>query len=101
MRRVELDAGEPAVSAAGLTKSFRSTTVIDDVSFRVERGTIVGFIGPSGCGKTTLVRLMTGIATPTSGEAPPVPPALDEPGASEREAEGEEEPGKGHDDGAP
>lgn len=57
-----------AVTATHVGKSFGGTAVLTDVSFAVPHGSIVGFIGPSGCGKTTLVRLMTGIHAPTSGD---------------------------------
>jgi len=49
-------------------KTYGSQTAVDGVSLSVPPGTIVGLIGPSGCGKTTLVKLMTGIARPTSGQ---------------------------------
>jgi ABC-2 type transport system ATP-binding protein len=52
-----------------LGKSFGETLVVDDVSLRVEAGTIVGLIGPSGSGKTTMVRLLTGLYEPTAGAA--------------------------------
>jgi ABC-2 type transport system ATP-binding protein len=52
-----------------LTKKFGDSVAVDAVTMYVPRGTIFGFIGPSGCGKTTTVRLLTGIYTPTSGEA--------------------------------
>jgi ABC-2 type transport system ATP-binding protein len=60
--------GGYAVAAAHVGKSFGGSEVLTDIDFGVPRGTIMGFIGPSGCGKTTLVRLMTGVHAPTSGE---------------------------------
>lgn len=57
----------PAVAATSVGKSYSGTAVLTDLSFSVPVGTITGFIGPSGCGKTTLVRLMTGISTPSTG----------------------------------
>ena len=50
-----------------LTKRFGSLTAVDGVSFRVERGEILGFLGPNGAGKSTTMRMVTGYLTPTSG----------------------------------
>jgi ABC-2 type transport system ATP-binding protein len=58
-----------AVEATGLTRSFDGVLALDNVSFRVERGTLVGVIGPSGAGKTTAIRILTGALAPTSGSA--------------------------------
>ncbi len=52
-----------------LTKIYGSTKVIDDVSFSVERGSILGFLGPNGAGKTTTMRILTGYIPATSGSA--------------------------------
>jgi ABC-2 type transport system ATP-binding protein len=52
-----------------LTKKFADETVVQDVSFDVPRSSIFGFIGPSGSGKTTTIRLLTGVYTPTDGQA--------------------------------
>jgi ABC-2 type transport system ATP-binding protein len=57
-----------AIRASGLTKTFGHSTAVQNVSFEVPRGTILGFIGPSGSGKTTTVRLLAGIYKPTEGE---------------------------------
>lgn len=57
------------ISAKHLTKKFGDETAVQDVSFDVPRGSIFGFIGPSGSGKTTTVRLLTGVYTPTDGQA--------------------------------
>ncbi|MEO6122811.1 MAG: ABC transporter ATP-binding protein [Ilumatobacteraceae bacterium] len=65
----QLDHGvEPVISARQLTKVFDDQEAISDLDLSVDAGVIVGVIGPSGCGKTTLVRMLTGIARPTSGE---------------------------------
>lgn len=58
-----------AIRADGLTKNFNGDTGIFDVDLDVESGTILGLIGPSGSGKTTTVRLLAGLATPSSGTA--------------------------------
>ncbi|MEO6324371.1 MAG: ABC transporter ATP-binding protein [Thermoanaerobaculia bacterium] len=51
----------------GLGKSFYGTVAVDDVSFRVESGEILGFLGPNGAGKTTTMRMITGFLNPTKG----------------------------------
>jgi ABC-2 type transport system ATP-binding protein len=52
-----------------LTKQYGPFTAVDDVSFRVERGEILGFLGPNGAGKTTTMRILTGYMPPTEGTA--------------------------------
>lgn len=55
------------LSADGLTKSFGSVTVIDDVSLTLEAGTVTALVGPNGSGKTTLLRVLAGLLDPTAG----------------------------------
>ncbi|HPV69811.1 MAG TPA: ATP-binding cassette domain-containing protein, partial [Bacilli bacterium] len=55
------------VQTIGLTKKYGSTVALNDVSITVHRGEIYGFVGRNGAGKTTLIRVLTGIANPTSG----------------------------------
>jgi ABC-2 type transport system ATP-binding protein len=62
-------AGAPAIRAAGLTKEFGELRAVDDVSFDLAPSRIYGLLGPNGSGKTTLIRLLTGLARPTSGHA--------------------------------
>ncbi|MFC1601129.1 ABC transporter ATP-binding protein, partial [Candidatus Sumerlaeota bacterium] len=52
-----------------LTKTYGPLRAVDDISFRVERGDIVGLLGPNGAGKTTAMRVLTGYFPPTSGSA--------------------------------
>ena len=52
-----------------LTKRYGPITAVDDVSFRVERGEILGFLGPNGAGKTTTMRILTGYMPATHGKA--------------------------------
>jgi ABC-2 type transport system ATP-binding protein len=59
----------PAIRAAGLVKTFGTIRAVDDVSFELAPGRIYGLLGPNGSGKTTLIRLLTGLARPTSGHA--------------------------------
>jgi ABC-2 type transport system ATP-binding protein len=56
-----------AIDAQGLTKSFEGRVVVRDLSMRVKRGTIFGFLGPNGSGKTTTIRMLCGLLTPDSG----------------------------------
>ncbi len=57
----------PVIEVAGLTKRFRKTAAVDDISFAVEPGQIFGFLGPNGSGKTTTIGMLLGIITPTGG----------------------------------
>ena len=52
-----------------LSKRYGRVTAVDDVSFRVERGEILGFLGPNGAGKTTTMRILTGYMPATEGKA--------------------------------
>jgi ABC-2 type transport system ATP-binding protein len=52
-----------------VTKRYGPFTAVDDVSFRVEKGEILGFLGPNGAGKTTTMRMITGYMPPTEGSA--------------------------------
>jgi ABC-2 type transport system ATP-binding protein len=52
-----------------LTKRYGNVTAVDDVSFRVEKGEILGFLGPNGAGKTTTMRVLTGYIPATAGRA--------------------------------
>ncbi len=57
------------VKAESLTKRFGEVMAVTDLSFVLEAGTITGFLGPNGAGKTTTLRMVLGLATPTSGRA--------------------------------
>ncbi|HEX6987376.1 MAG TPA: ABC transporter ATP-binding protein, partial [Planctomycetaceae bacterium] len=57
------------VEVAGLTKKYGDFTALDSLSLTVERGTILGLIGPNGAGKTTAIKILVGLAKPTSGSA--------------------------------
>ena len=52
-----------------LTKRYGALTAVDDVSFQVSPGEVLGFLGPNGAGKTTTMRMIAGFITPTSGSA--------------------------------
>jgi ABC-2 type transport system ATP-binding protein len=57
------------VEAESLTKRFGEVSAVTDLSFALEAGTITGFLGPNGSGKTTTLRMILGLAAPTSGRA--------------------------------
>ena len=52
-----------------LTKRFGAFTAVDDVSFTVNRGEVVGFLGPNGAGKSTTMKMLAGFVTPSAGTA--------------------------------
>src|SRR5690242_6557907 len=60
---------EPAISAEHLVRRFGNFTAVNDVSFRVEKGEIFGFLGPNGSGKTTVIKMLTGLLPLSGGEA--------------------------------
>ncbi len=57
------------IEARSLCKRYGAITAVEDLSFTVEAGQILGFLGPNGAGKSTTMRMLTGFLTPTSGEA--------------------------------
>jgi ABC-2 type transport system ATP-binding protein len=61
--------GNAVVAVTGLTKRYGGLSAVDDVSFSLRPGTVTGFLGPNGAGKTTTLRLLLGLAEPSSGTA--------------------------------
>src|SRR5699024_9289256 len=59
--------GDQVIDVANLTKSYGDRVLIDDLSFSIPKGAIVGIIGPNGAGKSTLFRMLTGAEQPDSG----------------------------------
>ncbi len=57
------------IEAVGLSRRYGELLAVDDVSFSVEEGEVVGFLGPNGAGKTTTMRMLTGYLPPTDGTA--------------------------------
>jgi ABC-2 type transport system ATP-binding protein len=57
------------IETKGLTKIYRDLVAVDEVSFRLEKGDIVGFLGPNGAGKTTTMKMLTGFLPATRGAA--------------------------------
>lgn len=67
-RDIAVGVGEKLVAVKNLTMKFGGLTALDDVSFDIHRGEILGLIGPNGAGKTTCFNAMTGVYKPTSGD---------------------------------
>jgi ABC-2 type transport system ATP-binding protein len=63
------DRGASAIRTNGLTRTFGKFTAVDHVTFDVRPGEVFGFLGANGAGKTTAIRMLTGLLTPSSGEA--------------------------------
>jgi ABC-2 type transport system ATP-binding protein len=57
------------IEVSGLTKRFGPVLAVDQLSFTVERGSVVGFLGPNGAGKTTTLRMLLGLVRPDAGTA--------------------------------
>lgn len=56
------------IELKNVTKKFGNKTAVDEISFKIEKGDIVGFLGPNAAGKTTTMRIITGFFPPTSGQ---------------------------------
>jgi len=62
------DTADHAIVAQGLSKHYADFKAVDNLSFSVNTGQIVGLLGPNGAGKTTILRMLAGILQPTSGQ---------------------------------
>ena len=69
MATTQQNPAEAAISAEHLVRRFGAVTAVNDVSFRVEKGEIFGFLGPNGSGKTTVIKMLTGLLPLSSGSA--------------------------------
>ncbi|MBI4999439.1 ABC transporter ATP-binding protein, partial [Candidatus Gottesmanbacteria bacterium] len=58
---------EPIVEVKNLTKKFNGFTAVDNLSFEIKEGEILGLLGPNGAGKTTTIQMLLGLTTPTGG----------------------------------
>ncbi|MDQ1609652.1 MAG: branched-chain amino acid transport system ATP-binding protein [Microbacteriaceae bacterium] len=67
-RDIAVEVGDNIVEVKNLTVKFGGLVALDDVSFTIKRGEILGLIGPNGAGKTTAFNAMTGVYKPTSGD---------------------------------
>jgi ribosome-dependent ATPase len=66
---LEVDANDIAIEAQNLTMRFGDFVAVDQVSFRIRRGEIFGFLGSNGCGKTTTMKMLTGLLQASEGRA--------------------------------
>ena len=64
-----MGSNEPVVETRELTKKYGKFVALDRLTMSVDRGQILGFIGPNGAGKTTTIKILVGLARPTSGTA--------------------------------
>jgi ABC-2 type transport system ATP-binding protein len=64
-----MSSGEPVLVTKALTKKYGEFVALDGLSLTVDQGQILGFIGPNGAGKTTTIKILVGLARPTSGSA--------------------------------
>ena len=62
-------ANDIMIESDGLTRRFGHFTAVDNVSFKVDRGSIFGFLGPNGSGKSTMIRMLCGLLEPSEGSA--------------------------------
>src|SRR5438309_5439088 len=69
MSAVDSATAAPAIEVSHLVKTFAGVAAVNDISFTVARGEIIGFLGPTGAGKSTTMRILTGYLTATSGQA--------------------------------
>ena len=56
------------IQVSNLTKKYGQTTAVDDISFEIQQGEIVGYLGPNGAGKSTTLKMLVGLLQPTSGD---------------------------------
>ena len=55
------------IEVNNLVKQFKNSLAVNNLSFKINKGTIIGLLGPNGCGKTTTMGIMLGLIKPTSG----------------------------------
>ncbi|MGY2894352.1 ATP-binding cassette domain-containing protein [Deinococcus sp. UYEF24] len=60
--------GIPLLELRGLSKSFGGTRAVDDVSFSLQGGEVLALLGQNGAGKSTIIKMLAGVYTPSSGE---------------------------------
>jgi len=55
------------IEVNNLAKQFKNAIAVNNISFKINKGTIIGLLGPNGCGKSTTIGMMLGLIKPTSG----------------------------------
>ena len=65
----ERETGLKAAMGSLVNRKIRAVKAVDELSFTVNRGEVVGFLGPNGAGKTTTLKMLSGLLHPTSGRA--------------------------------
>ena len=55
------------IEVNNLVKQFKNALAVNNISFKINKGTIIGLLGPNGCGKSTTIGMMLGLIKPTSG----------------------------------
>ena len=70
-----------AVEVSGLTKDFGSFRAVDDLTFELPKGDVIGFVGPNGAGKSTTIRMLLGLIRPTAGSGHVFGESIDSPPA--------------------
>lgn len=68
-KQIENQNDQYAIEASNLTMKFGNFTAVSNVSFKIKKGEIFGFLGSNGCGKTTTMKMLTGLMQPTQGKA--------------------------------
>jgi len=58
---------DAVIEINNLTKQFKNTLAVKNISFKINKGKIIGLLGPNGCGKSTTIGMMLGLIKPTSG----------------------------------
>src|SRR5919108_5330545 len=69
IRRLTSEEEEDTIVVKGLRKSFKKLTVLEGVDFSVKKGTVLALLGPNGAGKTTIIRILSTLLLPDSGQA--------------------------------
>src|SRR6266576_3834201 len=78
--------GSAAIEVARLVKVYKTTRAVDDVSFRIARGSITGLLGGNGAGKTTTIAMIMGLVLPTEGRVQVLGCSMPEQSAEDRKS---------------
>ena len=67
LKRASYKMNENIIEINNLTKQFKNVLAVKNISFKINKGKIIGLLGPNGCGKSTTIGMMLGLIKPTSG----------------------------------